>query len=72
VLPGGGPVNATIDSEYRFANAFWVTAGLLTWWAVPRIGTARTLLRITLGAVFLGGLARLIAAHASGWPHPYS
>jgi hypothetical protein len=27
-LPGGGPVNATIDSEYRFTNTFWLAAGL--------------------------------------------
>jgi hypothetical protein len=27
-------------------------------------------LRVTLGAAFLGGLARLLAVAASGWPHP--
>jgi hypothetical protein len=70
VLPGGGPVNPTIDSEYRFTNAFWFAAGLIVWWAVPRIDKTATVLRVTLGAVFLGGLARLIAVAASGWPHP--
>jgi hypothetical protein len=69
-LPGAGPVDATVDSEYRFSNAFWFAAGVVVWWAVPRVHRATTVLRIILGAVFLGGIARLLAAAASGWPHP--
>jgi hypothetical protein len=69
-LPGGGPVTATVDSEYRFSNAFWFMAGAVVWWAVPRVERATAVLRVTLGAAFLGGLARLLAAAASGWPHP--
>jgi hypothetical protein len=69
-LPGAGPVDATVDSEYRFSNAFWFTAGVVVWWAVPRVHLATTVLRLTLGAAFLGGMARLLAAAASGWPHP--
>ena len=70
VLPGAGPVDATVDSEFRFVNAFWSVAGVLVWWAVPRIERATTVLRMTLGAAFVGGLARLIAVAVSGWPHP--
>jgi hypothetical protein len=69
-LPGARAVDATVDSEYRFVNAFWFGAGVLVWWAVPRVDRASVLLRLTLGAAFLGGLARLLAAAASGWPHP--
>jgi hypothetical protein len=69
-LPGAEHVDATVDSEYRFANAFWFTAGVVTWWTVPRVHLATTVLRVTLGATFLGGLARLFAAAVSGWPHP--
>lgn len=68
-LPDGETVNATVDSEYRFTNAFWFTAGLVAWWAVPRVEKATTVLRVTLGAVILGGFARLMAVAASGWPH---
>jgi Domain of unknown function (DUF4345) len=70
VLPGAHAVDATVDSEYRFVNAFWFGAGVLVWWAVPRVERATVVLRLTLGAAFLGGLARLLAAAASGWPHP--
>lgn len=70
VLPAAGPVDATVDSEFRFVNAFWLVAGALVWWAVPRVERATTVLRMTLGGAFLGGLARLLAVAASGWPHP--
>lgn len=70
VLPGAGPVDATVDSEFRFTNSFWWVAGLLVWWSVPRVERATTVLRMTLGAAFVGGLARLIAVAVSGWPHP--
>lgn len=69
-LPGAGPVDATVDSEYRFVNAFWFAAGVVVWWAVPRVHRATTVLRATLGTVILGGLARLLAVAVSGWPHP--
>ncbi|MCO1593956.1 DUF4345 domain-containing protein [Micromonospora sp. RHAY321] len=69
-LPGSGPVDATVDSEYRFTNAFWLVAGVVVWWAIPRVQQATAVLRVALGAAFLGGLARLLAAAVSGWPHP--
>ncbi|MGQ5262007.1 DUF4345 domain-containing protein [Micromonospora sp. ZYX-F-536] len=69
-LPGSGPVDATVDSEYRFTNAFWLVAGMVVWWAIPRVQQATAVLRVALGAAFLGGLARLLAAAVSGWPHP--
>lgn len=69
-LPSASPVDATVDSEYGFANAFWFAAGVVVWWAIPRIEQATVVLRVALGAAFLGGIARLFAAAASGWPHP--
>ncbi|GLY79030.1 hypothetical protein Airi01_072970 [Actinoallomurus iriomotensis] len=69
-LPDGGHVSATIDSEYRFVNAFWFTAGAVVMWSLPRVERATAVLRLTLGAAFLGGVARLWAAAASGWPNP--
>ncbi|GIG93283.1 DUF4345 domain-containing protein [Plantactinospora endophytica] len=69
-LPGAGPVDATVDSGFRYANAFWFAAGAVAWWAVPRVERATAPLRLVLGAVILGGIARLLAALASGWPHP--
>ncbi|MFC6021568.1 DUF4345 domain-containing protein [Plantactinospora solaniradicis] len=69
-LPGAGPVDATVDSGFRYASTFWFAAGVLAWWAVPRVERASTVLRLTLGVVILGGFARLLAVLASGWPHP--
>ena len=47
-----------------------VLTGLAVWWSVTRIDRATMVLRVTLGAAFLGGLARLLAVAVSGWPHP--
>ncbi|RKR91207.1 uncharacterized protein DUF4345 [Micromonospora pisi] len=69
-LPGVGAVHPTVDSEYRFANAFWFAAGIAVWWAVPRVQRATGLLRAVLGVVIVGGLARLLGIAVSGWPHP--
>lgn len=69
-LPDGGHVSATVDSEYRFVNAFWFTAGAAVLWSLPRVEEATAVLRLTLGAAFLGGVSQLLAAAASGWPNP--
>lgn len=69
-LPGGGPVNATIDSEYRFANTFWLAAGLLVWWSLRRPEERATVTRVILAVAALGGVSRLISAATTGWPHP--
>jgi hypothetical protein len=69
-LPGGQHTTATVDSEYRFTNAFWFVAGCVVCWAIPQVERATAVLRVVLGAAFVGGLARLLAMIASGTPHP--
>ncbi|MFE7506815.1 DUF4345 domain-containing protein [Promicromonospora sp. NPDC057488] len=69
-LPGGGPVNATIDSEYRFVNAFWLAAGLLIWWSLRDPVRRADVTRVILAIAALGGVPRLVSAAATGWPHP--
>jgi hypothetical protein len=69
-LPGGGHTSASVDSEYRFTNAFWFVAGCVVCWAIPQVERATAVLRVVLGAAFVGGLARLLAMIASGAPHP--
>jgi hypothetical protein len=69
-LPGGQHTTATVDSEYRFTNAFWFAAGLVVCWAIPQVERATVVLRVVLGTAFAGGLARLLAILAGGTPHP--
>ncbi|MFI8524762.1 DUF4345 domain-containing protein [Promicromonospora sukumoe] len=69
-LPGGGPVNATIDSEYRFTNTFWLAAGLLIWWSLRRPDERAAVTRVILAIAALGSIPRLVSVAATGWPHP--
>ncbi|KRC61434.1 hypothetical protein ASE14_11215 [Agromyces sp. Root81] len=69
-VPGGAPTTASVDSEYRFTNVFWLAAGLALWWSVLRLRARRTVTRIVLAIAFFGGFARLVSVIAAGWPHP--
>jgi hypothetical protein len=70
-LPGdNGPVTANVDSAYRYTHGLWFTAAPILWAALPRVERETTLLRIVSGAVFLGGLGRLVAWRSTGRPHP--
>ncbi len=70
-LPGGkSEVTPSLDSEYRFINTFWFAAAPLIWSALPHVERESTVLRITAGTAFIGGLARLGSWRATGRPHP--
>lgn len=69
-LPGGESVNATVDSQYRFANVFWLAAGLIVWWSLRRPERRREVTRVVLAIAAVGGVARLVSVLVTGWPHP--
>lgn len=70
-LPGDDSrVAASLDSEYRFASAFWAACAPALWWSLPRVEREAPLLRAVCGTVALGGVGRLLAWRASGRPHP--
>jgi hypothetical protein len=70
-LPGDDSrVDATADSEYRFANAFRFATTPIIWSAVPDVETQGSRLRAVYGVVFLSGLARLQSWRRTGRPHP--
>lgn len=68
--PGGAPTTASVDSEYRFVNTFWLGAGLALWWSLIRPRERAAATRATLTAASLGGIPRLISWGATGAPHP--
>jgi len=68
--PGGEAVNASVDSEYRFTNAFWLAAGLLIWWSLRRPQERAAVTRVILAIASLGAIPRLISVAVTGWPHP--
>jgi hypothetical protein len=70
VLPGGEAVNATVDSEYRFTNVFWLAAGLLIWWSLRRPQERADVTRVILAIASLGAIPRLVSIAVTGWPHP--
>ncbi len=69
-IPGGSPTSATVDSEYRFVNVFWLAAGAAVWWSLLRLRERKTVTRTMLVLAFVGGLARLVSVFVVGWPNP--
>jgi hypothetical protein len=68
--PGGMAVNATTDSQERFFASLFAAYGVAILWCVRDVEKKSLPIRFLAAAFFAGGLARLAAAAASGWPHP--
>ena len=68
--PGGGPVPASIDSEFRFAHVIWLAVGVILFWSLRRPAERALVTRVLLVVAACGGLARLISLAVVGWPHP--
>ena len=62
-------VEASLDSEYRFTNAFWFATAPIIWSTLPKIEQRSTVLRATLGTVFVGGIARVLSWRKNGRPN---
>jgi hypothetical protein len=70
-LPGDdSQVGASLDSEYRFTSTFWFATAPVIWFTLPRVGQEPIALRVAMGTVFVGGLARLQSWRKTGRPHP--
>lgn len=70
LLPDSREIPVNVDSQYRFFASIWLTLGAVLLWIVPRPEQAVGPLRAVCGAVFLGGLARLLSLAVAGVPHP--
>jgi Domain of unknown function (DUF4345) len=70
-LPGDhSTVEASLESEYRFASTFWCAVGPLLWWTLPRVEERTSVVQAALGTVMVGGVGRLLAWRKAGRPHP--
>jgi hypothetical protein len=71
-LPGPrtSVVEATLDSEYRVTNAFFLAAAPVVWASIPKIEQTTTQVRIIAAAGFVGGIGRLLSWRTIGRPHP--
>lgn len=68
-IPGGGPVNPTVDNESRAAGALMIAFGLAYIWAVRRSPIPLALLRLLAMTMGLLAVARVISMAVSGMPH---
>lgn len=68
--PGGELINASLDSEYRFAHVIWTAVGVGLLWSVRRPLERASVTRALLAVTALGGLGRVISAVQFGLPHP--
>jgi len=57
-----------LDSQYRFMSAWDIGLAVIVWWIIPRVEHETHLFRIVSGAVFLGGVGRLVAWRVTGSP----
>lgn len=57
-----------LDSNMRFFAGVWFGLGLAILWLVPRIERETVLFRFIWGAIFIGGIGRLLSILVAGWP----
>lgn len=69
LVPGGGRVTPSIDSELRFYAAWYVGAGILLLRAIPRVERESTTIRGISAIFFLAATARLLSILTVGRPH---
>ena len=55
------PALPVLDSNLRFFGGAWLGLGLAMLWLVPRIESQTVLFRVIWGAIFLGGIGRLLS-----------
>jgi hypothetical protein len=64
----GIPALPVLDSNLRFFGGVWLGLGLAMFWLIPRIERETVLFRVIWGAIFLGGVGRLLSIVFAGAP----
>ncbi|MBR0344956.1 MAG: DUF4345 domain-containing protein [Rudaea sp.] len=62
------PQSPLLDSNLRFFGGVWCALGLALFWMIPSIERQTVLFRVIWGAVFLGGIGRLLSILFAGLP----
>jgi hypothetical protein len=62
------PRSPLLDSNLRFFAGLWVGLGLAMLWLVPNMERQGVLFRVLWGAIFLGGVGRLLSMISVGLP----
>ena len=70
LIRGAGAISPSVDSELRFFAAWYVGAGGLLLWTVPRVEREGGLIRGLCAAVLLAALGRVVSLVVAGRPHP--
>ena len=68
IVRGGGPSNASTESELRYYAVFYVAFGAYLWALAPHVATRGRELRWAAAVLFCGGLARVVGVLIDGWP----
>ncbi|ABW26892.1 DUF4345 domain-containing protein [Acaryochloris marina] len=63
-------ITPEFDSHYRYITGFYISLGVIAWWIIPNIEKHKTALRIVAGAIFAGGVGRVISFWQVGAPGP--
>lgn len=64
----GIPAVPLLDSNLRFFGGVWLGLGIAMLWLVPTIEKQSVLFRAIWGAIFLGGVGRLLSIVFAGSP----
>lgn len=62
------PPSPLLDSNLRFFGGVWCALGIALFWMIPSIERQTVLFRVIWGAVFLGGIGRLLSILFAGLP----
>ncbi len=66
--PVSTPHAILLDTNLRFFSGLWLGLGLALLWLVPSIERQTILFRAIWGAIFVGGIGRLLSIISAGTP----
>ena len=70
-IPGGQPVNPTMDGEDRFYAVIFAGYGAALIWASRDMASRHRAASLLIGLFFVAGLARALSWALRGPPHPF-